>query len=76
MKKKLLDKKYLIEDARLDLYLKKLHEQPTVIKDEKPKKSSECKPRVSQRDKKPKPAPIEIPKKEESVADQIFKMYR
>ena len=71
--KKLLDKKYLIEDARLDLYLKKMHEQPT----QEPK-TSEVKPKKERkpREKKPKPAPIEVPKKEESVADKIFNMYR
>jgi len=68
--KKLLDKKYLIEDARLDLYLKKMHEQPTQPTEVKPKK--ERKPR----EKKAKPAPIEVPKQEVSVADQIYNMYR
>jgi hypothetical protein len=68
--KKLLDKKYLIEDARLDLYLKKMHEQPTQPTEVKPKK--ERKPREN----KPKPAPIEVPKQEVSVADQIYNMYR
>ena len=81
--KKLLDKKYLIEDARLDLYLKKMHEQPAQQKEVKPKK--ERKPRSTTKkgetrtrslEKKAKPAPIEVPKQEISVADQIFNLYK
>ena len=70
--KKLLDKKYLIEDARLDLYLKKMHQQPEPEPKVEPKPKKERKPR----EKKPKPAPVEVPKQDISVADQIFNMYR
>jgi hypothetical protein len=69
--KKLLDKKYLIEDARLDLYLKNMHQQPA----QEPKPKKERAPRKP-REPKPKPAQIAVPKQDISVADQIFNLYK
>ena len=69
--KKLLDKKYLIEDARLDLYLKKMHQQPEPEPKVEPKRKKERKPREPKKAK-----PVEVPKQDVSVADQIFNMYR
>jgi hypothetical protein len=70
--RKLLDKKYMIEDARLDMYLKSMSSQQMQPAAE-PKAKKERKPR----EPKPKPTPIAVPKKQDiSVADQIFNLYK
>ena len=69
LEKKLLDKKYQIEDARLDMYLKKMSLEGMQQVDT---------PRPEQLEKPvKKPVKKSIEKKPEvSVADQIYNLYR
>ena len=69
MEKKLLQKKYMIEDKRLDLYLQQLNTPPPVVKPTKPRAP-----------RKPKIPAVIVPtgpkeKTPQEKANDIFRMY-
>jgi hypothetical protein len=84
MEKKLLHKKFIIEDKKLDLYLNQLSASSQPEKKKRaPPKPKEPKPQEPKEPKQPrqskeKPQPIVIPKQKTAsdITDEIFNMYR